>query len=678
MPQITQSDIFGDPSLWTPLAPYGGTPLGAYPDTYGLGQTGYGQQGPSLGGQPPPYGGGAGGYQPPAYGGGAAGYQPPPFDPGAFVGGGGGGQPQSFQDSGGGALTTGLGALSALSAADKYLLDGQLGASAKEFLGNIPIPGGSNIADLFGLGPSPYEYSVAQGEGALTGLGEFSGPSRAVMDRAIAPSAPPIAPPLPPTPGPSPLDFQPSPGVPQAVPPALVQPTLPTDLATGADALFGSGPEAAQAAQAARQAGQSMTPSQLGSLEFTQPPFSPVSPVSPSVTNLSRPHSVESMRALAEHQSTQPSMALQNRANVEGLYAGDATGLSMTRQEVVNFADMMNQTGVPTGGPLAPFDMAGALGDFPVGSGGALGGQAAAQAAAQAQALEATRMAAGPWSAAAPLAANAANIGTTATAALGAGSGPMSFGAVPANIMVGGGGPLAGLQALQPYGAAGMAAIAVLKRLGRSSSKHAVQAMGEGTGAAFQAITNPNFGLPQAQRFASLTGLPFDDYGEYGDPRTLETGANVGGLFNRIEAAGGRAALSPSAQRLYDDLRNHQVVLQERKNAESLAALGMPADVVRPAPVSTYSPTNLTPYEDGGGVGGGIQPYEDGGGVAARLPDYSLRPVYRQIQPYDPRLLQQVMPSSSGQTYGDTAAGRLLKQGMSPSQVDEYLRNVGP
>jgi hypothetical protein len=178
--------------------------------------------------------------------------------------------------------------------------------------------------------------------------------------------------------------------------------------------------------------------------------------------------------------------------------------------------------------------------------------------------------------------------------------------------------------------------------------------MDEGTGAAFQAITNPNFGLPQAQRFASLTGLPFDDYGEYGDPRTLETGANVGGLFNRIEAAGGRAALSPSAQRLYDDLRNHQVVLQERKNAESLAALGLPADAVRPDPVPFYSPGQA------------------GGQPSLPVPDY------RQIQPYDPRLLQQVMPSSSGQTYGDTAAGRLLKQGMSPSQVDEYLRNVGP
>ena len=190
MPQITQSDIFGDPSLWTPLPAYGGTPLGAYPDTYGLGQSGYGQQGPSLGGQPPPYGGGAGGYQPPAYGGGAAGYQPPPFDPGAFVGGGGGGQPQSFQDSGGGALTTGLGALSALSAADKYLLDGKLGASAKEFLGNIP--GVSNIADILGFGPD----AVPAVESIYGNLPQS--PLRAPLDPSLVSSveAPPSIAPL--------------------------------------------------------------------------------------------------------------------------------------------------------------------------------------------------------------------------------------------------------------------------------------------------------------------------------------------------------------------------------------------------------------------------------------------------------------------------------------------------
>ena len=223
----------------------------------------------------------------------------------------------------------------------------------------------------------------------------------------------------------------------------------------------------------------------------------------------------------------------------------------------------------------------------------------------------------------------------------------MSFGAVPANIMVGGGGPLAGLQALGPYGAAGMAAISALKALGKSSSKHAVKAMDKGTGAAFQAITNPNFGLSQAQRFASLTGLPFDDYGEYGDPRTLETGANVGGLFNRIEAAGGREALGPSARKMYDDLRNYQVVLAERKNYAALERMGMPADAVRPAPVSTYSTTDSSP-------------------------------ITRQIQPYDTRFLQQVMPSGSeGQTYGDTQAGRLLRQGLSPAQVEERLRNVG-
>ena len=197
-----------------------------------------------------------------------------------------------------------------------------------------------------------------------------------------------------------------------------------------------------------------------------------------------------------------------------------------------------------------------------------------------------------------------------------------------------------------------MAAITALKRLGRGSSKHSVQALDEGTYAATQAFMNPNFSESQAQRIRSLTGLP-GPTGDYGDRRTLETGANVGGLFNRIEAAGGRAALTPSAQRLYDDLRNHQVVLQERKNAESLKALGLPADVVRPPPVATYSPSQA-----------GGQPSLQG-----RL--------QRQIQPYDSRLLQQVMPSSEGQTFGDTAAGQLLKQGMSPSQIEQYLQNVG-
>ena len=599
MPQIRQSDIFGDPSLWTPLAAYGGTPLGAYPDAYGLGQSGYGQQGPSLGGQPPPYGGGAGGYQPPAYGGGAAGYQPPPFDPGAFVGGGGGGQPQSFQDSGGGALTTGLGALSALSAADKYLLDGKLGASAKEFLGNIP--GVSNIADILGFGPdavpavesiygnlpqsplrAPLDPSLVSSVEAppsiapLTGPELFTGypdivqPTQLAADPAqlslreapFAPSAP------------SPLDYQTPPGVPQAVPPALVQPTLPTDLATGADALFGSGPEAAQAA---RQAGQSMTPSQLGSLEYT--PFAP------------------SQTALAMSGEAGTLIPASMQSSVSALGAGVNPAL------------------------LSP---------------GALGGVA-------------------------PSAANAAALG--GGYGLGTALNPGMLGMALPGIA--------------------MSLLPILGGIGRS--ENTLQAMEEGTGAAFQAITNPNFGLPQAQRFASLTGLPFDDYGEYGDPRTLETGANVGGLCNRIEAAGGRAALSPSAQNLYDDLRNHQVVLQERKNAAALAALGMPADVVRPAPAPTYSPTNLTPtnltpYEDGGGIGarlhaissGGLQPYEDGGQVGG-----AALPVYRQIQPYTQRLLQQVMPSSDGQTFGTTAAGQLLAQGMSPSQIEQYLQNVG-
>ena len=121
-------------------------------------------------------------------------------------------------------------------------------------------------------------------------------------------------------------------------------------------------------------------------------------------------------------------------------------------------------------------------------------------------------------------------------------------------------------------------------------SQNSAEAMRQGTAAAVGAFQNPNFGLSQAQRIGSLTGLPLPDYGQYGDPRTLETGANIGGIFNQLEQAGGRAALSPSAQSLYDDLRNYQVVLQERKNTEALERLGLPADVVRPDPVPFYSP----------------------------------------------------------------------------------------
>jgi hypothetical protein len=39
--------------------------------------------------------------------------------------------------------------------------------------------------------------------------------------------------------------------------------------------------------------------------------------------------------------------------------------------------------------------------------------------------------------------------------------------------------------------------------------------------------------------------------------------------------------------------------------------------------------------------------------------------------------LQDIMPNSQGETFGNTAAGQLLAQGMSPSQVEQHLQNVG-
>jgi len=187
---------------------------------------------------------------------------------------------------------------------------------------------------------------------------------------------------------------------------------------------------------------------------------------------------------------------------------------------------------------------------------------------------------------------------------------------------------------------------------GMGQSQNSAEAMRQGTAAAVRAFQNLNFNENNAARIRALTGLP-GPTGQYGDRRTLESGANIGGIFNQLEQAGGRAALSPSAQSLYDDLRNYQVVLQERKNTAALERLGLPADVVRPDPVPFYSPGQA------------------GGQPSLPVPDY------RQIQPYDPRLLQQVMPSTQGQTYGSTLAGRLLSQGMSPSQVEEYVMNVG-
>ena len=650
MPQITQSDIFGDPSLWTPLDPYGGTPLGAYPATYGLGQTGYGQQGPSLGGQPAPYVGGAGGYQPGPYGGGAAGYQPRPFNPGALVGGGGGGQPQSFQDSGGGALTTGLGALSAASAINN-LTGGQLGESARAFLGDIPIV--SDIADLFGLGTSPYEYSVAQGEGALTGLGEFSGPSRAVMDA-----------------GPTvPSQFRSLEYTPHV-------PNVPT-----------------------------MTPSQLGSLEFTQPPVSgptlldaPMQALprtmSTAVPLMGRPGSLPipspTLQFLGQTRAGQlfpggqmfpppsPDTIMTSGLTTEGILNPPTLPVSgpsfmeapLTSTEGfgggvpfdTEYLDALSQRGVGDV-PSTIADMSSQVGtDRLLGSGGALDTQPTVPSApgnflgdfanARQQVLS----------------------GNLSNASLLGPSTPTSFGALPGAATDFGALPGAFTGSLGSWLgtiAPPIAAIMALPTIaGMGQSQNSAEAMRQGTAAAVGAFQNPNFGLSQAQRIGSLTGLPLPDYGQYGDPRTLETGANIGGIFNQLEQAGGRAALSPSAQSLYDDLRNYQVVLQERKNTAALERLGLPADVVRPDPRPIYSPIQ----EDSDRMGGyeGIQPYEDGGGVGG----YAL-PVYRQIQPYDPRLLQQVMPSTQGQTYGSTLAGRLLSQGMSPSQVEEYVMNVG-
>ena len=520
MPQITQSDIFGDPSLWTPLDPYGGTPLGAYPATYGLGQTGYGQQGPSLGGQPAPYVGGAGGYQPGPYGGGAAGYQPRPFNAGALVGGGGGGQPQSFQDSGGGALTTGLGALSALSAADRYLLDGQLGESAREFLGNIP--GVSNIAELFGLGPD-------------------------------------------------------------AVPPV--------------ESIYGNLPQSPLL--------DYLDPSLVSSVEAP-----------PSIAPLTGP--ATSMRHIAPPGSSFVSPA--ERASFAELM--DAGGVPTGAPSISSGPTLLDAPALPssTYDPTTLIPQGGSLAGLATGA-GALGGLA-------------TQAPTAVWSAL-PYATQAQM--TAAGLGLGGGGYGLGTAAVPGML----GAALPGIA---------MSLLPIIAGMGQS--QNSAEAMRQGTAAAVRAFQNLNFNENNAARIRALTGLP-GPTGQYGDRRTLESGANIGGIFNQLEQAGGRAALSPSAQSLYDDLRNYQVVLQERKNTAALERLGLPADVVRPDPVPFYSPGQA------------------GGQPSLPVPDY------RQIQPYDPRLLQQVMPSTQGQTYGSTLAGRLLSQGMSPSQVEEYVMNVG-